>query len=205
MEESSDKYKCFLDFETTGSNPYLHFPIQIGAVLVREDLSIVERFSSYIRPPGEARNTDIAFRIHHIALSKLRNAPEPKDVINDFFRIFGTEYCFASWNISFDVSFFRKLCNDNNKMKLFDRISYRHIDVQTICSLARKLELIGPKVQSLNDCAAYFDLSRSDAHDAFEDSILVLRVYGELRNILKAACRDYIAAIGNSSTDTVKG
>lgn len=203
MEPSSEKYRCFLDFETTGSNPYLHFPIQIGAVLVREDLSIVEKFSSFIRPPSEARNTDIAYRIHHIALDRLRNAPEPRDVIEDFFRIFGTEYCFASWNINFDVSFFRKLCNDNNKMELFDRISYRHIDIQTICSFARKLELIDSRVRSLNDCAEYFNLSRSEAHDALEDSILVLRVYEKLSDILEAACRYKGTAIGKRGTRIV--
>lgn len=188
MKKPEEQYIVFLDFETTGSNPYVHFPIQIGAVLVDEELSIKQTFSSFIRPPRQARSTDIAFRIHQIDLDNLKDAPHPRDVIERCFERLGTNYRFASWNISFDVSFFRKLCNDNNKIELFNRINYRHIDIQTICSFARELDLIDPNVRSLDDCITKFKLKRSKSHDALEDSVLALEVYKTLLVVAKSAC-----------------
>jgi len=186
MKGSQEKYICFIDFETTGSNPYIHFPIEIGAVLVRNNLSIINKFSSYIRPPYEARNTNVAFNIHQIRLDNLKNAPVAKDVVEEFFDKFGTNYNFASWNISFDVSFFRKLCNDTDKIESFNKIGYRHIDIQTVCSLARELRLIDSKVKSLDDCVRIFNLNRSKAHDALEDSMICIEVYRNLLTIFKS-------------------
>ena len=195
MKRTKEKNICFIDFETTGHNPCLHYPIQVGAVLVTEELEITKNFCSFIRPPSDARNTDIAYKFHQIELSRLKNAPLAEKVLNDFFELFGTNYNFASWNVSFDVSFFRKLCHDNNKMDLFDKISYRHIDIQSICGFLRRLQIIDPDVRSLEDCTRYFKLSRSAAHDALEDSVLALEVYKNLLKISRSAYRFDMAVI----------
>ena len=88
-----------------------------------------------------------------------------------------------------------KLCHDNNKMDLFDKISYRHIDIQSICGFLRRLQIIDPDVRSLEDCTRYFKLSRSAAHDALEDSVLALEVYKNLLKISRSAYRFDMAVI----------
>jgi DNA polymerase III epsilon subunit-like protein len=189
MEKYEEHNMVFIDFETTGSNPYIDFPIQIGAVSVDEELSIKNKFSSLIKPPPNAFNTSKAFSIHQIDLRNLNDAPDQRDVLTQFSNCFGTSYRFAAWNVSFDVSFFRKMCNDNKFNDFFNRINYRHIDIQTICSFANKIELIDSNVHSLDDCVKYFKLKRSYGHDALEDSILALEVYKNLLITTKSACQ----------------
>ena len=102
VSKNSKSNICFLDFETTGSNPFLDFPIQIGAVLVCSDLTILKQYHSYIKPPGFASNTNVAFNIHNIEISSLQNEPNSKYVLEKFFNLFGV--------LSIFLSFF--LCSD---------------------------------------------------------------------------------------------
>lgn len=178
---------CFLDFETTGSNVFEHDPIEIGALLVNEQSEIVSEFFSTIRPTIHSKNTPTAFRIHKIKLAELQNAATSKEVLHEFLKKFGTNYCFAGWNISFDVPFFRKICYLNDMIDLYNNIDYRHMDVQTICRVARHLHLIEENVESLNDCAKYFGLTRSKTHNALEDAKLTFYVYQELMKSIESS------------------
>lgn len=177
MKEISEIPVCFIDFETTGSNLFTDDPIQIGAVLYDWSDSIPIEFQSFIKPSKEARNTQKAFNIHQLRISDLKDKPTPKIVLSDFFQKFGTEFCFAGWNISFDVPFFKKLCYENGFQKIYDKLNYRHIDVQSICRVLKYLELVNPELNSLTDFANYFNLKRSSSHDALEDAKITFKVF----------------------------
>ena len=183
LNVNNKRYICFVDFETTGSNPFCDYPIQIGAVLTYEDLTVIQQYSSYIKPPKSIQNTYAAYSIHNIDLSKIQNESSADYVLDDFFNTLGTNFCFASWNINFDVSFFHKICYVYDKMYLFNNIDYRHIDIQSICRLARTLGSLNSNIKSLNDCVRHFNLDRSHNHDAFEDALLSLYVYKNLLSI----------------------
>lgn len=187
MNYLGKKNICFIDFETTGSNVFEHDPIEIGAVLINQEFHIVNEFFSTIKPRNGSKNTLTAFRIHKIKLVELENAPTSKQVINKFFKEFRVNYCFAGWNISFDVPFFRKMCYLNDMIDSYNNIDYRHIDVQTICRIARELKLIEANVRSLDDCAKYFNLTRSTTHNALEDARLTFYVYQELMKSIESS------------------
>ncbi len=178
---------CFIDFETTGSNVFEDHPLEFGAVLVNKNFEIVNEFFSSIKPPDRSQNTATAFAIHNIKLRDLEDAPTSKVVLDDFFERFGVDYGFAGWNISFDVPFFRKLCYLNEMMDLYNKIDYRHIDVQTICKIARELTLIPGNIKSLDDCVRYFGLNRSKVHNALEDAKLTFSVFQALLKLLDNA------------------
>jgi len=171
---------CFIDFETTGIDVFRDEPIEIGAILVNDKLEIICEYSSRISLRKSVYLTKRAFKIHNISVEDLKDSPSQKEVLDNFFSLFGTEYKLGGWNISFDVSFLRKLCNKNGRMIKYNKINHRHIDVQSLCFLANSLELVPVNNNSLSDWIEYFNLKRSDYHSAMEDAKLTFEVYKKL-------------------------
>jgi DNA polymerase III epsilon subunit-like protein len=169
---------CFVDFETTGVELWLHHPIQIGAILADgETLETKAEFSQCIRPPRGAHTTKLAFRIHEIDLSALASARTPKSVLTDFFGAFGTNYVFGGWNIHFDIGYFRQLCTANGFKRMFSSIGHRHLDVQSVFQFLVKSGLACTDGNSLDDACRYFGISRPARHDALQDARATLDVY----------------------------
>ena len=123
---------CFIDFETTGIDVFRDEPIEFGAVLVDNEMKIINEFSSKISTNKNVYLTKRAFNIHNISIKDLNNAPKPKEVISNFFNEFRTDYRLSGWNINFDVSFLRKLCHKNGMMVMYNKINHRHIDIQLL-------------------------------------------------------------------------
>jgi DNA polymerase III epsilon subunit-like protein len=176
---------CFIDFETTGANPLKDKPLEIGAVLATEDCQIIKTFSSYINPGGEINISDTAQKIHQIDIDTVRKADIESKVLKNLFDNLGTNYRFAAWNVNFDVTFMRNICNKNNFTSYYNQIYYRHIDVQSLSFLANQMNLYGKELNSLTDVAHYFGIDRSNKHSALEDSIVLLKVYKQLIHLFK--------------------
>lgn len=177
---------CFIDFETTGTNLFSDHPLQIGAILLNSNLKKNKTFCSLIRTPVGQRSTESAYKIHGIPFSDLVNAPTAELVLENFYNMFGTNYCFAGWNISFDVPFFKKLSYENGFQVQYDQINYRHIDVQSICATLRTLGLVNQNLYSLTDFVEYFKLSRKKKHDALEDATLTMKVYQKAVELIES-------------------
>jgi len=182
---STIKRKCIIDFETTGSNIFEDEPIQLGALLYDESEGIVNEFSSFILPRSDVKNSGKAFQIHGISLKDLKNAPSQEEVLKNFFCVFGYDYSFAGWNISFDIPFFRKMCYENGLQNEYDKINYRHLDIQSVCQILTKLELVDSNLNSLNDFTTYFNIHRSEKHDALEDVKITYELYLKVIELLK--------------------
>ncbi len=167
----------FLDFETTGINVFDSDPIQIGAVYVDEKLRVINTFSSYIRPHITSRMKVSSKETHGLKINELMDKPTDKEVLKEYFKIIGTDYSFAGWNISFDIPYFRKMCHRTGNMREFNNINYRHIDVQTIVRLAAELYLIPRNINSLDDCITFFNLIRKEKHDALDDAKVTFVIF----------------------------
>ena len=171
-----DQNICFIDFETSGTNVFTDEPLQIGACLVDKDLKIIKTFNSYIKLKKGAKISREAQEIHKIESSSLEESPSSKEVVKMFFDYLGNDFCFAGWNISFDIPFFRKMCFEAKELKNFNEIDYRHIDVQTLFKIwAINSKSVQPG--SFSHCLKTFGLKRATAHDAFEDATLTLEVF----------------------------
>lgn len=182
---STNKRKCIIDFETTGSNLFEDEPIQIGALLVDEDKGVLLDFSSFIMPSKDVKNSEKAFQIHGISLDELHTAPSQKEVLEKFFSVFGYDYSFAGWNISFDIPFFKKMCYENGFQDEYDKINYRHLDIQSVCQTLTKLNVVDSHLNSLSDFTTYFRIGRSNKHDALEDVKITYELYVKVFEILK--------------------
>jgi len=172
---------CFLDFETTGIDVFKDHPIEIGAVLVNDNLEIVKEYHSFINPNRKRKFKISAIKTHGIeSIDQLKKYPISMDVLLSFFEEFGTNYCFSSWNISFDVTFFRKLCHQNNMMTKYNEINYRHLDLQSIMSFYYKINKIGIDKNSLDNTCLNFNIKRSEKHNALEDAKLLFEIYKKI-------------------------
>jgi DNA polymerase III epsilon subunit-like protein len=176
---------CFLDFETTGANLFEDEPLQIGAVLFDWESNKIKKFASYIRPKLNINSTYTAYDIHHIDIGQLKKEPGPEEVLEKFFKNFGTNYCFAGWNISFDVPFFKKICYENGYQGNLNKIHYRHIDIQSIFRYLKYLNVVDSNLNSMSDYSAYFDVERAQNHDALEDAYISYLLFLEALEILK--------------------
>lgn len=171
---------CFIDFETTGTNVFVDEPIEIGAILIDHNFNEINRFYSKINPNSNVKISESAFNIHSYKLSDLTEAPATDIVINGFFREFRFDYYFAGWNISFDVPFFRKMCYSSGRLEDYNKIDYRHLDVQSIVKFLVYLRLLPTNLESLSSCADYFEISRSKKHNALEDAEITLNIFKKI-------------------------
>lgn len=185
MDSLKEDSICFLDFETTGSNLFIDEPIQIGAFLYDWSNKKKIQFESNIRPSNNITNSKTAFDIHHIDLFQIKEEPTAKEVLTNYFKIMGTNYCFAGWNISFDIPFFRKMCFENSFQEDYDSINYRHIDVQSICKTLKYLGIVDQSLNSLTDFSKFFGISRSKKHRALEDAIITYEIFCKALHLLE--------------------
>jgi DNA polymerase III subunit epsilon len=181
---------CFIDFETSGIDVFRDEPIEIGAILINAEFEVVKEFHSFINPQRKYHTRKSAFEIHNLSIEKLSNEPGQKDVLSRFFDSFGSDYRFGGWNISFDVSFFRKMCNRNGMMVNYNKINHRHLDIQSICFLANQLKLFPIELNSLTQIANYFNIERNQKHSALEDAIITMLVYKNLLELFKVKLRE---------------
>ncbi|MFC6224824.1 exonuclease domain-containing protein [Hymenobacter artigasi] len=179
MKNTSPKI-CFIDFETTGIDVYSDEPIEIGAIIVNNESVVENKFHSRFQLSKGKNISNESFSIHGISDRDLLESPSRRDVIQRFFSTMGHDFCFASWNISFDVGFFKKVCHENDMMDKFNKVNYRHIDVQTISQVANRLGKFDSQINSLSDCINYFGLERSAHHNAYQDAELCFAVYKKL-------------------------
>lgn len=169
---------CFLDFETTGIDVFKDRPIEIGALLVNNNFEIIKSFHSFINPEIKRHFKASAIQTHGIAnIIDLKDAPFEKDVLISFFENIGTNYVFCSWNISFDVTFFRRMCHRNNKMREYNKINYRHLDLQSIMKYYNYINNISLVKNSLDENLKELNIKRSRIHSALEDSKLLFELY----------------------------
>lgn len=176
---------CFLDFETSGIDVYTDSPIEMGALLVDTNGEYISEFHSYIRPRTDAKFSKEAIKVHGLHKKDLTDAPFQKEVLESFFDNFGNNFKFGGWNINFDISFFKSMCHHSNKIDLFNKISHRHIDVQSINYLLNEINLFSSEVYSLSDLCDYFSLHRMEKHSALEDAKLTSQVYFKLKELLE--------------------
>lgn len=97
-----------LDFETTGLDPEVNEPIQVGALLVTEDLVEVAAFVSLIRPQAKLGIEDIP-KILKIKLNDLLAAPHPAEVFKKL-QAFGSQagqVVVVGYHVEFDLKFLR--------------------------------------------------------------------------------------------------
>lgn len=127
-----NKYVC-IDIETTDSEADMGDVVQIGAVILNEDLSETEEFMSYLKPTSTHRSRR-AMEVNHIEEDILALADDANDVL-DRFEKWAMEKTgsdrplLAAWGTYFDVTFLRAFYKKLGRKWIF---SYRCLDLKSI-------------------------------------------------------------------------
>ena len=169
------------DLETTDSDFNAGEIIQIGAVVLNEDLQIQQTFSNYLKPFTKYRNPE-AMAVNKITEETLSVAPSKAGVLSEFeqFALHGTgkeHPILASWGTYFDVTFLR---GEYQKLQRPYPFSYRCIDLKSIAiwELAKRGQsLSGGVSRFLEALGLTFE---GNQHDGLDDIKNVVRILQKL-------------------------
>lgn len=171
-----DRINFFVvDVETTGSNSKSDRITDIAVIQVR-DCEIVDSFHSLINP----RQPIPAFiqSMTGITNAMVRNAPEEKDVLNDYIRFIDKENSvFVAHNANFDYYFIK-----NSLLRRFGQSK----DSKILCTVKLSRKIL-PKTQKVNltALAAYYHIPVFMRHRALGDAFATARALIRMIEVLK--------------------
>lgn len=166
MKKGFAKDILLIDFESTGLDPLVHDPTQLGAILLdKHTLQEKGHFSSYIEADLSKASSE-ALAVSGITSEKLEGAPSSDEVVKRFIEEFGTDVFLASWNSILDRALLDKMLRSINKdIFIYD---YHYLDIWPICYMHLARSGQGDK---LHGDATFNALGLPDRsnHDALED------------------------------------
>lgn len=158
-----DEFVAF-DIETTGLSPLSCQITEIGAVLVKKDV-VLDRFQTFVDPgvpiPPEIVN------LTGITDDMVKGAPSPKEAVSEFIKFIGDRMLIAH-NASFDMSFIRKVAEDNG----FD-FANSYLDTVSMSRFTNP-EL---KRHKLDIVADYFKIGDFNHHRASDDAEMASKIF----------------------------
>ena len=135
-ETKESSLYAIVDVETTGLNPNYHEMIDIGIIIINQNLEIKGQYFSKVLPSFPERIDPIAQNINGFDLQRWtqEEAISEEELINEM-NIFLNNYIgkpiFIAFNSWFDSGFVRNLLNEHN-YKFNDWFDYRVLDIPSI-------------------------------------------------------------------------
>ena len=135
-ETKESSLYAIVDVETTGLNPNYHEMIDIGIIIINQNLEIKGQYFSKVLPSFPERVDPMAQNINGFDLQRWtqEEAISEEELINQM-NIFLNNYIgkpiFIAFNSWFDSGFVRNLLNEHN-YKFNDWFDYRVLDIPSI-------------------------------------------------------------------------
>ena len=135
-ETKESSLYAIVDVETTGLNPNYHEMIDIGIIIINQNLEIKGQYFSKVLPRFPERIAPMAQNINGFDLQRWtqEEAISEEELINQM-NIFLNNYIgkpiFIAFNSWFDSGFVRNLLNEHN-YKFNDWFDYRVLDIPSI-------------------------------------------------------------------------
>ena len=135
-ETKESSLYAIVDIETTGLNPNYHEMIDIGIIIINQNLEIKGQYFSKVLPSFPERIDPMAQNINGFDLQRWtqEEAISEEELINQM-NIFLNNYIgkpiFIAFNSWFDSGFVRNLLNEHN-YKFNDWFDYRVLDIPSI-------------------------------------------------------------------------
>ncbi|MBI2797785.1 3'-5' exonuclease [Candidatus Saccharibacteria bacterium] len=155
-----------MDFESTGIDPVVHEPTQLGAILL--DKETLQEKDSYLTFIGAdlSKASKEALEISGISQKDLEDAPAQEEVAKEFLQKFGTDVFLSSWNSILDRGLLDKMLRIIGKT-IFE-YDYHYLDVWPICYMYLCRTGQGDKLRGDATFKA-LGLPQRQNHDALED------------------------------------
>ena len=166
-----------IDIETTDISAEKGSIIQIGAVLLTNELRVLGTFDSYVKPLDKYRNPE-AMKVNGIDEETLQMADVLPAVLNRFEKFAKDVQVLAAWGAYFDVPFLKKQYEKIERDWLF---GYRTLDLKSIAiwQMACRGQQISSGVERFLK-ALDMDF-KGETHDARADILNTLRILEKLR------------------------
>lgn len=184
-------YKCYLDTETTGLSPDYASLLEVAAIIIDEEGSIVDTFHEYINP-GRKIPEEIV-NITHITDDKVADCRREGPVLADFvtwLKGYGV-ITIVAYNAPFDMKFLR----GRSDLWKVDHPFYS-VDVvdpmKTVGDLLKSGKLVtektptGRKSKKQESVAKALGISYGDggAHSAIEDVTVLYKIHKKLQEMV---------------------
>lgn len=154
-----------IDLETNGLDPDVASILELGAVVVNEDLTIDREFRTYIKPLDDYWSKE-AEEVNGITKEMLKDAPTLEEALMQFDRFTRGERILGAWGTYFDVQFIKKQYKKIGRQYPYD---WRDFDLKTVAmwELGRRgLATMKGVEQCLKKLGLTFI---GDAHSALDD------------------------------------
>lgn len=167
----ADDEICVFDIETTGLSVMTCKITEIGAVLIRGG-EVIDRFNTFADP--ECPIPEEITKLTGITDEMVKGAPSQRDAVRAFLDFAGDRLLIAH-NAGFDVSFIRKVCED-------EKMPFPNAYLDTV-ALSRYLnpELKRHKLDSLAD---FYELGDFNHHRACDDAEMLAMIFFKMREKL---------------------
>lgn len=174
----SDRAIILTDVETTGLDPRRHEIIDIGAIKIDQNLNVLERFATKVKPLYLGPASPDALKINGYSPETWINASHPWTAINEFQK-FSADGILAAWNITFEFSFLTEMFQE---YQVRNDMDYHRIDLPSIA-----WALIIPRLEkfSLNAVGAHFNIPpEAEPHTGIGGAEYELEVFRHLKGRL---------------------
>ena len=156
---------CIVDIETNGHNPYIHQPIEIGAICYQNG-EIKETFHSFVFCQNIPEKIT---EITGITSSMLQDAPKIHQVLESF-KLFLKDSIFVAHNVDFDFDFLSNACYYNN---------FGHLYNPHLCTIKLAQKTLKTPKYSLSFLNDFLGIHHHTLHRALEDSKIALEIFKE--------------------------
>lgn len=170
-----------VDCETTGLNRQRDEIISIGAVKIRgSQILTSERLELVVKPTGMIKSESI--RVHQLRHQDVRDGLDPREAIIRFLQFVGSRPL-VGYYLEFDVAMLNRLV----KPLLGIPLPQSKIEVSGLY-----YDWKAPKTQGMQNVDLHFatimkelDLPERNAHDAFNDALMVAMMFVKIRHLTK--------------------
>lgn len=175
-----------IDIETTGFHSTFDEIIEIGAIKYRYN-NVIDTFNSYVALENKklySKNDNYPLNAHsNITVGMLRNAPEIKEVLVDFFNFIEEDVLIAH-NANFDINFIYdkadKYLNIDFSNDFIDTLRlvrrlFPDLPNHKLSTLCEELNLCKPNHRSLADCYAALELYNLCKNKCAEENIYLAK------------------------------
>lgn len=154
---------CVVDIETNGHNPYVHSPIEIGAVKFHQG-EIIETFESFVFSEEVPQSIT---EITGINAQMLQNAPKLPNVLEKF-KLFLGDSIFVAHNVDFDYTFLSQC---------LEKYGFGYLYNPRLCTIKLAQKTLDSPRYALSFLNTFLEINLQNIHRALEDSQIALEVF----------------------------
>ncbi|MCM2339237.1 MAG: 3'-5' exonuclease [Burkholderiales bacterium] len=169
---------AFVDIEATGLDVLKHEIIEIGCVIVAQDLEVIEKFELKIKPENIENADPVSLKINHYSPKDWEEAMSLKEAMKIFSKKV-TDCIMVGQNVSFDSSF---LDFSFSKTGIKNSMHYHKLDTISIAwaKLNHKKDITH---FSLRELCKHFEIENKKAHSALSDAYATYELYKKLMKL----------------------